>query len=135
MAELAAELRKGVISAINSVVDCYDAQAPVEAVTPYCIVQAVDYSQVAVKSIRHYDATITLALLLEVDEDGGNLELDNMTGDIVEALLPFDDCITVSGFQIVTQKVLSISNDKVDEEPLRVFRKLIRVNYTLTQTG
>ena len=119
---------------LNSICPIYDTLPPNSATIPYAVITSVALSPKPARGATETIATVTLSIYNEFKENGGMLNLDNLTQQILNLLVPEDfNYLSIENYNHVICKYLDVFNDTVDVGAVTVYRNTLRIEHLVSQ--
>lgn len=132
MSDPARYLRQAYVVALRPTVLIYDTIAPKGAALPYGVIR-VSYAQDSVKESAMYRCTVTLQLYSEAQEYNSQLALDEIGDEVIAQMVKHNGAnyLTVTGFDHVTAKVISVLNGFEENDAVTVMTKTFVIEHLL----
>jgi hypothetical protein len=132
MTDPARYLRQTYSQALQGTCIVYDTLAPVGASLPYAVIK-VSFNGIPVKESSMYRCSVNLQLFAEAGEYIGQKVLDEIGDAVITAMIKKGNStyLTVSGFDHIGAKVVSISNDFNQDDAKTIMTKTLIIEHTL----
>jgi hypothetical protein len=131
-------IRKAYFALLNGLgYTCFDFKATDSAVKPYIILSSQTSSGNNTKNTFGNVATINLDIVTSfIDGFGGRKGLDEITDDILQAVLPTPSAtvIQAAGFNIYsTKKLIDFDFEPLEQETQTIYRRVITFEHLVEQ--